>query len=59
VLYVFTIKTTINRLVAHVILCCCIMQGLITKDRKVLDPAVARFARGHGPDDVEDLLEGG
>ncbi|GJN19812.1 hypothetical protein PR202_gb07122 [Eleusine coracana subsp. coracana] len=32
--------------------------GLITKDRKGLDPAVARFARGHGPDEIEDLHEG-
>jgi malate dehydrogenase (decarboxylating) len=39
----------------------CVMlyiQGLISKDRKGLDPAVARFARGHGPDEVEDLHEG-
>ncbi|GJM91152.1 hypothetical protein PR202_ga07499 [Eleusine coracana subsp. coracana] len=34
------------------------VQGLITKDRKGLDPAVARFARGHGPDEIEDLHEG-
>lgn len=34
------------------------MQGLITKGRKDLDPAVARFARGFGPEEVEDLYEG-
>jgi malate dehydrogenase (decarboxylating) len=34
------------------------MQGLITKGRKCLDPAVARFARGFGPEEVEDLHEG-
>ncbi|KAL6641279.1 hypothetical protein ACP70R_019460 [Stipagrostis hirtigluma subsp. patula] len=32
--------------------------GLITKDRQDLDPAVARFARGHGPDEIQDLHEG-
>ncbi|GJN19810.1 hypothetical protein PR202_gb07120 [Eleusine coracana subsp. coracana] len=32
--------------------------GLITKDRKGLDPAVAPFARGHGPDEIKDLHEG-
>ncbi|WVZ59523.1 hypothetical protein U9M48_009649 [Paspalum notatum var. saurae] len=32
--------------------------GLITKARKDLDPAVARFARGYGPDEVPDLHEG-
>ncbi|KAG2564531.1 hypothetical protein PVAP13_7NG086700 [Panicum virgatum] len=32
--------------------------GLITKTRKGLDPAVARFARGYGPDEVPDLHEG-
>ncbi|KAE8772175.1 NAD-dependent malic enzyme 59 kDa isoform, mitochondrial [Hordeum vulgare] len=32
--------------------------GLITKSRKDLDPAVARFARGYGPEEVEDLHEG-
>ncbi|KAL5224417.1 hypothetical protein ABZP36_011056 [Zizania latifolia] len=32
--------------------------GLITKSRKGLDPAVARFARGFGPDEVQDLHEG-
>ncbi|CAN6282563.1 unnamed protein product [Urochloa humidicola] len=32
--------------------------GLITKDREGLDPAVARFARGHGPDEIPDLHEG-
>ncbi|XP_051189666.1 NAD-dependent malic enzyme 59 kDa isoform, mitochondrial [Lolium perenne] len=32
--------------------------GLITKGRKCLDPAVARFARGFGPEEVEDLHEG-
>lgn len=32
--------------------------GLITKARKGLDPAVARFARGYGPDEVPDLHEG-
>jgi malate dehydrogenase (decarboxylating) len=34
------------------------MQGLITKNRKGLDPSVAPFARGHGPDEVKDLHEG-
>jgi malate dehydrogenase (decarboxylating) len=34
------------------------MQGLITKNRKGLDPAVAPFARGHGPNEVQDLHEG-
>lgn len=34
------------------------MQGLITKARKGLDPAVARFARGFGPEEVQDLHEG-
>ncbi|OEL15120.1 NAD-dependent malic enzyme 59 kDa isoform, mitochondrial [Dichanthelium oligosanthes] len=33
-------------------------KGLITKARKGLDPAVARFARGYGPDEVPDLHEG-
>ncbi|KAG2537156.1 hypothetical protein PVAP13_9NG251700 [Panicum virgatum] len=32
--------------------------GLITKDRKDLDPAVANFARGHGPNEIPDLHEG-
>lgn len=32
--------------------------GLITKARKDLDSAVARFARGFGPDEVPDLHEG-
>ncbi|TVU32111.1 hypothetical protein EJB05_23829 [Eragrostis curvula] len=32
--------------------------GLITKGRKDLDPAVARFARGHSPNEIEDLHEG-
>jgi len=32
--------------------------GLITKSRKGLDPAVARFARGYGPEEVQDLHEG-
>ncbi|XP_066384169.1 NAD-dependent malic enzyme 59 kDa isoform, mitochondrial-like [Miscanthus floridulus] len=32
--------------------------GLITKARKDLDSAVARFARGFGPDEVPDLPEG-
>ncbi|CAL4917448.1 unnamed protein product [Urochloa decumbens] len=32
--------------------------GLITKDREGLDSAVARFARGHGPDEIPDLHEG-
>uniref|UniRef100_A0A804PAE3 Malic enzyme n=1 Tax=Zea mays TaxID=4577 RepID=A0A804PAE3_MAIZE len=32
--------------------------GLITKARKDLDSAVARFARGFGPDEVPDLYEG-
>ncbi|XP_062200385.1 NAD-dependent malic enzyme 59 kDa isoform, mitochondrial-like [Phragmites australis] len=32
--------------------------GLITKARKRLDPAVARFARGYGLDEVQDLHEG-
>jgi len=32
--------------------------GLITKDRKDLDPAVSSFARGHGPDEIPDLHEG-
>ncbi|KAF8672466.1 hypothetical protein HU200_049679 [Digitaria exilis] len=32
--------------------------GLITKARKGLDPAVARFARGYGPDEIPDLPEG-
>lgn len=47
-----------NRLVIYVPLLCCTMQGLITKSRKDLDPAVARFARGYGPEEVEDLHEG-
>ncbi|WOL07192.1 hypothetical protein Cni_G15930 [Canna indica] len=32
--------------------------GLITKDRKELDPAAAPFARGYGPEEVEGLNEG-
>uniref|UniRef100_A0A0E0R127 Malic enzyme n=1 Tax=Oryza rufipogon TaxID=4529 RepID=A0A0E0R127_ORYRU len=32
--------------------------GLITKSRKGLDPAVARYARGFGPEEVQDLHEG-
>ncbi|CAL4934249.1 unnamed protein product [Urochloa decumbens] len=32
--------------------------GLITKDREGLDSAVARFARGHGLDEIPDLHEG-
>lgn len=34
------------------------MQGLITKDRKGIDPAAAPFARGYGPEEVEGLKEG-
>lgn len=34
------------------------LQGLITKDRKGLDPAAAPFARGSGPEEVEGLKEG-
>jgi malate dehydrogenase (decarboxylating) len=46
-------------LVAYAFLCyCCLMQGLITKNRKGLNPAVAPFARGHGPNEVQDLHEG-
>ncbi|XP_074591960.1 NAD-dependent malic enzyme 59 kDa isoform, mitochondrial [Curcuma longa] len=32
--------------------------GLITKDRKGIDPAAAPFARGYGPEEVEGLKEG-
>jgi malate dehydrogenase (decarboxylating) len=32
--------------------------GLITKDRKDLDPSAAPFARGYGPGEVEGLKEG-
>ncbi|CAN6298876.1 unnamed protein product [Urochloa humidicola] len=32
--------------------------GLITKGREGLDPAVACFARGSGPDEIPDLHEG-
>ncbi|KAG6497882.1 hypothetical protein ZIOFF_045788 [Zingiber officinale] len=32
--------------------------GLITKDRKGIDPAAAPFARGYGPEEVEGLREG-
>lgn len=32
--------------------------GLITKDRKDIDPAAAPFARGFGPGEVEGLREG-
>ncbi|CAN6287796.1 unnamed protein product [Urochloa humidicola] len=32
--------------------------GLITKDREGLDPAVAPFARGYGPNEIQDLHEG-
>ncbi|XP_077241779.1 NAD-dependent malic enzyme 59 kDa isoform, mitochondrial-like [Tasmannia lanceolata] len=32
--------------------------GLITKDRKNLDPAAAPFARGFGPGEIEGLREG-
>ncbi|CAL4925769.1 unnamed protein product [Urochloa decumbens] len=32
--------------------------GLITKAREGLDPAVAGFARGSGPDEIPDLQEG-
>ncbi|GJM91154.1 hypothetical protein PR202_ga07501 [Eleusine coracana subsp. coracana] len=33
-------------------------RALLPKDRKGLDPAVAPFARGHGPDEIKDLHEG-
>nr|ANW46673.1 NAD-dependent malic enzyme [Annona cherimola] len=32
--------------------------GLVTKDRKDLDPAAAHFARGSGPGEIEGLQEG-
>jgi hypothetical protein len=53
------IKSMTIMLVAYAFLCyCCLMQGLITKNRKGLNPAVAPFARGHGPNEVQDLHEG-
>jgi hypothetical protein len=47
-----------NRFASYFPLLCCTMQGLITKSRKGLDPAVARYARGFGPEEVQDLHEG-
>lgn len=34
------------------------MQGLITKERKDIDPAAAPFARSYGSEEVKGLKEG-